>query len=156
MNLCPIEQQVTKVDGDKCKVCTDRLNSRQSHFQTTINEVTTTLSSLCNDNDCRSFVQSAQQQSLNQINKFNSQTYCQRYGYCPAEQSSQTAYMSHLLLKANNHIGSSIEGLDQRLEAALASDICFQYGQLRPMCEHLMSSPQAHRYASVYMALLKN
>ncbi|CAF1099474.1 unnamed protein product [Adineta steineri] len=156
MNLCPIEQQVTKVDGDKCKVCTDRLNSRQNHFQTTINEVTTTLSSLCNDNDCRSFVQSAQQQSLNQINKFNSQTYCQRYGYCPAEQSSQTAYMSHLLLKANNHIGSSIEGLDQRLEAALASDICFQYGQLRPMCDHLMSSPQAHRYASVYMALLKN
>jgi hypothetical protein len=55
-----------------------------------------------------------------------------------------------------NHIGSDIEAIDQRFEAAISSDICFQYGQLRPMCEHLMASPQGHRYGYVYLALLKN
>ena len=48
-----------------------------------------------------------------------------------------------------------LEALDQRLEAALASDICFQYGQLRPMCEHLMSSVQGPRYAHVYSSSIK-
>lgn len=102
-------------------------------------------------------VQKAQEQSLNQLNQFSSQTFCQRYGYCAAEHSSQaTGYLSRLLLNSNHHVGSSIEALDQRLEAGLKSDVCFQFGQLRPMCEHFIASPQAHRYAYAYMALLTN
>ncbi|CAF3582670.1 unnamed protein product [Rotaria socialis] len=154
--FCLIEQE-SKIDGDKCETCKKRLNSRQSRFRTTVNEVTTALLSLCTDSDCRSLVQSAQQQSLNQIDKINSQTYCQRYGYCSSDRSSQTSlYLSRLLIHSNHHVGSSIEALDQRFESALSSDICFQYGQLRPMCDHLLASPQGHRYANVYMAILKN
>ncbi|CAF3821446.1 unnamed protein product, partial [Rotaria sordida] len=161
IGFCPIEEQIKneecKIDGDKCQCCTQRLNSRQYRFRTTVNEVTTTLLSLCTDDDCRSIVQSAQQQSLNQIDKINSRTYCQRYGYCSSEHSSQsTPFLSRLLISSHQHIGSSIEALDQRLEAGLSSDICFQYGQLRPMCEHLIASPDSHRYAHIYMALLKN
>ncbi|UJR26418.1 hypothetical protein I4U23_007750 [Adineta vaga] len=157
MGFCPIQQQECKIDGDKCQCCTNRLNSRQKQFQTAMNEVTESLLSLCNDDDCRSMVQKAQDQSLNQLNKFNSQTYCQRYGYCQAERSSQTTgYLSRLLINSNHHTGSSIEALDQRLEASLASDVCFQYGQLRPMCEHLIASSNSHRHAYAYMAMLTN
>ncbi|CAF3793085.1 unnamed protein product [Rotaria sp. Silwood1] len=161
IGYCSIEQQIKnhecQIDGDKCKCCTKRLDSRQYRFRTTVNEVTTALLSLCTDDDCRSIVQSAQQQSLNQIDQINSQTYCQRYGYCSSEHSSQsTPFLSRLLINSYQHIGSSIEALDQRLEAALSSDICFKYGQLRPMCEHLIASPQSHRYAYMYMALLTN
>lgn len=102
-------------------------------------------------------VQSTQQQSIDQIDRINTKTYCQRYGYCPTENSSQTPlYLSRLLINAQQHVGSSIEALDERFETALSTDICFQYGQLRPMCEHLLSSPKNHRYNYVYMALLKN
>ncbi|CAF1001411.1 unnamed protein product [Adineta ricciae] len=163
MGFCPVQQQQQhqqqecKIDGDKCQCCTNRLNSRQAKFRTTLNEVTKALLSQCTDDDCRSMVQKVQEQSLNQLNKFSSQIYCQRYGYCAAEHSSQaTGYLSRLLLNSNHHIGSSIEALDQRLEAGLKSDVCFQFGQLRPMCEHFIASPQAHRYAYAYMALLTN
>jgi hypothetical protein len=119
--------------------------------------VTTALLSSCTDEDCRSLVTSNQQQSIDQINRINSQTFCQRYAYCSNEHSSQTSLsLTRLLINTHENIGSAIEGLDQRLEAALASDICFQYGQLRPMCDHLMSSVQGPRYAYVYSALLKN
>ena len=110
--------------------------------------MTNALTSLCTDNDCRSTVQSSQQQTLGQIDRIDSQTYCERYGYCAAQS---TFYLSRLLA---NHIGSDIEAINDRLEMAITSDICFQYGQLRPMCEHLMASPQGHRYNYVYMALL--
>lgn len=112
--------------------------------------MTNALTSLCQDNECRSTVQSAQQQTLSQIDRIDSQTYCQRYGYCASETPY---YMSRVVA---NHIGSDIEGIDDRLEAAITSDICFQHGQLRPMCEHLMASKQAHRFGYIYLALLKN
>jgi hypothetical protein len=95
-------------------------------------------------------VQSAQQQTLGQIDRIDTETYCQRYGYCSTEVSS---YMARVLA---NHVGSDIEAIDDRFQFAISSDICFQYGQLRPMCEHLMASPQGHRYSYVYLALLTN
>jgi hypothetical protein len=98
-------------------------------------------------------VQSTQQQTLSQIDRIISRTYCERYGYC---SSQSTKYMSRLSADPYHHIGSDLEALDVRFEAALSSDICFQYGQLKPMCEHLLSSPQGHRYVYVYMAILKN
>lgn len=134
------------------------MNTRQNRFRTTINEITTTLLSFCkDDSECRSIAQSAQQQSLNQIDRINSPTFCQRYGYCSAETSSQSdTHVSRLLGSSYQNVGSAIEALDQRLEAALSSDICFQYGQLKPLCEHLLASPQGQRYAHIYMAVLKN
>ena len=123
----------------------------------TINEVTKALLSLCNDDDCHSLVQSAQQQTLDQLDGLNSREFCQRLSYCPSEHSSHmTPYLSRLSANFYHHIGSAIEGLDQRLETALSSDVCFQHGQLRPMCEHLLASSQSRRYANLYMALLKN
>ena len=112
--------------------------------------MTNALTALCQDNECRSTVQSAQQQTLGQIDRVDSQTYCQRYGYCASETPF---YMSRVLA---NHIGSDIEAINDRLEAAITSDICFQHGQLRPMCEHLMASKDGHRFGYVYLALLKN
>jgi hypothetical protein len=153
IDLCPIEQdEECKISGDKCQCCTKGLNSRQNRFRTTVNEVTNKLLSFCKDNDCRSLVQSTQQSTIDQIDKINSQTYCQRYGYC----ISQPILYNSRISANPQHIGSSIEALDLRFEAALSSDICFQYGQLTPMCDHLMASPQGQRYAYVYMALLKN
>lgn len=136
--------------GDKCQCCKNHFNTRGNRFRTIVSEVTNTLTSFCTNNECRSTVQSAQQQTLAQIDRVDSQIYCQRYGYC-APQS--TFYMSRVLA---THIGSDIEGINDRLEAAITSDICFQHGQMRPMCEHLMASKEAHRYGYMYLAFLKN
>ena len=142
---------------DKCQCCTSRLNARQVRFRTMVNEATTGLLDSCTDSDCRALVQSAQQKTLNQIEKINAQTFCQRYGYCAPERSSGlTSFQSRLSDNPHHHVGSSIESLDQRLEVSLSSDLCFQFGQMKPMCDQLMASPLSQRYANVYLALLKN
>ena len=158
IGVCPIEDTTTTTAVvDKCQTCTSRLNANQQRFRSTVDDLTTTLVAMCTDNDCRSLVQSAQQKTIDQISKINSQKLCQRYGYCAPEHSSETiGYHSRLLGNPYHHIGSSIEALDLRLETALSSDLCFQYGQLRPMCEQLLASTQGHRYAAVYKAIMKD
>jgi hypothetical protein len=43
--------------------------------------------------------------------------------------------------------------LEERLDS---NNICSEYGHLKSMCEHLMTSVQSRRYAYVYSALLQN
>jgi hypothetical protein len=115
-----------------------------------VNEITTTLLSSCSDDQCRSRVQSAQQETLDQIEKMNSETLCEKLGYCISETSFE---LSSTNLRLRSLVQHQTKTLDQRLES---HNICSEYGQLKPMCEHLMVSPSSGRYAYVYMSLLKN
>jgi hypothetical protein len=45
------------------------------------------------------------------------------------------------------------------LEASIqdsSDNLCSNFGELKPICEHVMTSTQNTRYMNVYMALLKN
>ncbi|CAF3317643.1 unnamed protein product, partial [Rotaria sp. Silwood2] len=148
LTLCTSVEE--KTNEDQCRTCKNELDIRQYCFRTTINEVTTTLLSLCTDNDCRSHVQSIQQETLDKINSINSQNLCQHLGYCTLVNTLEpSATLLRLKLLAQHQTKT----LEERLQS---NDVCSEYGQLKPMCEHLLASPQSHRYAYMYMALLKN
>ncbi|CAF1468938.1 unnamed protein product, partial [Rotaria sordida] len=148
LSLCTPADE--KTNEDQCQTCKNELDIRQYRFRTTINEVTTTLLSLCTDDDCRSHVQSIQQETLDKINNINSQNLCQHLGYCTLVNTLEP---SATLLRLRILVEHQTKTLEERLQA---NDICSEYGQLRPMCEHLIASPESHRYAHIYMALLKN
>ncbi|CAF3953583.1 unnamed protein product, partial [Rotaria sp. Silwood1] len=148
LSVCtPVEE---KTNEDQCRTCKNELDMRQYRFRTTINEVTTTLLSLCTNNECRSHVQSLQQETLDKINNIDSQNLCQHLGYCTVVNTLEP---SATLLRLRILAQHQTKTLEERLQS---NDICSEYGQLRPMCEHLIASPQSHRYAYMYMALLTN
>lgn len=141
--------------GDKCQCCTESLAARKDRFRSVINELTVTLSSACDRDDCRSSVGDVQKQTLDQIDRININILCGRYGYCDEQDVSKLIEpRSRLSDHPRGHVGSSIEALPQRLESALTSDICFQYGQLKSHCEHLLASINAQRNAYIYRAFL--
>ena len=104
----------------------------------------------CTDKACRASVQSAQQKTLTQIDNFDSKTLCTQLGYCASANSFEP---SPIQLRLRNLVRHQTQSLDQRLES---HDICSTFGQLKPICEHLLASAQGHRYAYVYKALLQN
>ena len=133
------------------------LEIRQKRFRSVVDDMTASLSVSCTDDNCRSLVKSVQQNTLDQIDRIDAKTLCQRYGYCAPEYSSQTTlYRSAISNNPYQHIGSSLEALNLRFETSLKTDLCFQYGQLRPICEHIMASPNSRRYAYMYRAILQN
>jgi len=148
-NLCQNEHEI-----EPCQRCKTHFLTQTNRFRKIVSEITNSLTSLCTNNDCRSLVQSTQQQTLSQIDRIDPTTYCERYGYCLTPPS--TSYMAHLLANPTRHSAALDSGFHDRLEIAIRQDICFQYGQFRPMCEHLMASKQAHRFNYIYMSLLKN
>ena len=68
---------------------------------------------------------------------------CQRFGYCPAASEQRSIpFLSDLLTQ------SSIN--------AIADTLCSEFGDLKPICDHLITSSESTQYAKVYLALLKN
>jgi hypothetical protein len=137
-------------DVDQCETCRIDLSKRQNRFHTVAADISTALLSSCQDEDCRSLVRSTQEQTLKQIERIDTQMICQQVGYCTTANSFNP---SPIQLRLRNLVRHQTQTLDQRLET---HDICSQFGQLKPMCEHLMSSPVGHRYSYVYNALLQN
>jgi hypothetical protein len=87
---------------------------------------------------------------LNKINQDNSQSLCQRLGYCLPENSAEP---SATFLRLKSLVQHQTKPLEERLEA---HNICSEYGPFKAVCEHLLNSVNSHRYAHVYLALLKN
>ena len=135
---------------DQCQTCKSEVNLRETRFRTIISEMTSGLLASCTDNQCRSQVQSAQQQTLGQVDQIDSQGLCRNLGYCTMEVTLDASPMQ---LRLRNLLQHQMKTLDQRLES---SNLCSQFGQMKPMCEHLMASPLSQRYTNVYLALLKN
>lgn len=139
-----------KAGNDQCQTCKSEIDIRRKHFRTTINELTTTFPSVCEVQYRRVPVQSIHEETLNLIDKVDSQSLCQRLGYCLSEISWEP---SATLLRLRSLVQNQRKTLEERLEA---NNICSEYGQFKTMCEHLMISVHSHRYAHVYLALLTN
>jgi hypothetical protein len=52
------------------------------------------------------------------------------------------------MIKTYSNVDSAMEDL--------ANNLCFDFGNLKPICEHLISSLENIRYKHVYMAFLEN
>ncbi|CAF0969540.1 unnamed protein product [Rotaria sordida] len=146
---CPATPVECNMDSDKCQCCQNHLNFRQNNFRTVINELATFVGSSCNDNESHSSIHSAHQEVLNQINQINSLTFCQHFGLCLSKSSLRSIpFLSKLMTTFYLNFGSSIE--------KFSDNLCLNFGDLKPICEHLMGSTQSTHYINIYMALLKN
>ncbi|CAF3652448.1 unnamed protein product [Adineta steineri] len=133
------------INGDKCTSCKNQLNIRQNNFRAIIDETTGHFLSFCSSADCRIFVELLKQQKLlNKIDEINPLTVCQNSGFCSslsAEQSVQ--FFSDLMTNTFSNF-------------ELPDDICSNFGDLKTICTHLLTSKQSARYGNIYMAFVKN
>ncbi|CAF1514559.1 unnamed protein product, partial [Adineta steineri] len=148
LSLCSSSEM--KTNEDPCKTCTNELNIRQNRFRETSDEIAADQLSLCKDESCRSRVQSTYQTLSDKMNNFNSPKTCQRIGYCLSDNLHEP---SETTLRLKSLVQQQTKTLEERLQS---HDICAEFGESKTMCEHIMISANNHRYASVYMALLKN
>ncbi|CAF3915477.1 unnamed protein product [Adineta steineri] len=148
LSLCSSSEM--KTNEDPCKTCTNELNIRQNRFRETIDEIAADQLSLCKDESCRSRVQSTYQTLTDKMNNFNSPKTCQRIGYCLSENLHEP---SETTLRLKSLVQQQTQTLEERLQA---HDICAEFRESKTMCEHIMISVNNHRYAYIYMSLLKN
>ena len=76
-------------------------------------------------------------------------TLCQRIGFCSTEDSQlQIPFISDLADTINLDLNSNIQDLSE--------NICGDFGELKPICEHLIISTTNVGHRNIYMAILKN
>ncbi len=109
----------------------------------------TNLLSFCTNDQCRTNIQSKYQDIISKIDRMDYLTLCQRIGFCSMEDpQSPIPFLSDLTNSVHLDLNSNIEDLSE--------NICANFEDVKPICEHLIGSTTNIRYKNIYMALLKN
>ncbi|CAF0857235.1 unnamed protein product, partial [Didymodactylos carnosus] len=145
--------------ADKCECCVDRIQQRTNRLKLLINHIS--CDNIPWNKNCKNSVTREQQRSLNEIEKIEPQQICQHLGFCSADHSSLLNSHSEMLVHTqysqldslNERLGV-YKKLNKSLKTYIQNEVCLRYGQLAPLCKHIIGSVNSMEYEKVYLALL--